>query len=96
MYYAYQNGFCWQCKQEYDRHEIDFANGDRLRIFRAQCYDTPRGPLQTYHCTAADRVEIVKRSTDRTALEDALRYTDLQQSVHKAICQRLKQLCCHF
>lgn len=25
MYYAYTDGLCWQCKQAYDRHAVDFA-----------------------------------------------------------------------
>jgi hypothetical protein len=63
-----------------------------MRLFKGPCYDTPRGPLQTYHVTAGDRVDIVKASTDRAALEDAMRIPDLQKSVADAITRRLKQL----
>ena len=65
---------------------------DRWRIFFAARYDTPRGPVQTYYCSTTDRIQAIKRSTDRTALEDALGDQELQQSVRTAIVKRLKQL----
>ena len=65
---------------------------DLQRLFKGPLYDTPRGPLQTYHCTAGDRIDIVKHSTDRAALEDALRVPDLQKSVADAIHRRLRNL----
>lgn len=63
-----------------------------LRLFKGPLYDTPHGPRQTYHITAGDRVDIVKRSTDRAALEDALRVPDMQKSVADAIRRRLNKL----
>ena len=64
----------------------------KLRLFKGPLYDTGHGPLQTYHCTAGDRVDIVKHSTDRAAMEDALRVPGLQKSVADAITRRLRKL----
>ena len=63
-----------------------------LRLFKAALYETPRGPLQTYVNASAERVDIVKRSTDRAALQDALGALDLQKTVACAIQRRIKQL----
>lgn len=63
-----------------------------LRLFSAALYETPRGPLQTYVNSSAERVDIVKRSTDRAALEDAISAPYLQKTVICAIQRRLKQL----
>jgi len=65
---------------------------DPLRVFKGPIYDTPRGPIKAYCCSASDRVEIVKKSSDKGALEDALRSPGLQKSVHSAITSRLKKL----
>ena len=67
-------------------------NADLLRLFKGPLYHAKGGPLQTYHCTAGDRVDIVKRSTDRAALEDALRVPDMHKSVADAIKRRLRNL----
>lgn len=64
----------------------------KLRLFKGPLYDTPRGQLQTYCADAAGRVDIVNKSTDRAALEDALRVPDMQKSVADAIRRRLKKL----
>ena len=68
------------------------SDADILRLFKGPLYDTGRGQLQTYHCTAGDRIDIVNASSDRPALEDALRVPDLQKSVADAIRRRLKQI----
>lgn len=65
---------------------------DDLRLFKGPLYETGHGPLQTYHRSASDRVDIVKHSTDRAALEDALRVPDLQKTVADAIHRRLRKL----
>ena len=65
---------------------------EHLRLFKGPCYETPRGQHQTYHCTAGDRIDAVKRSSDRGAMEDALRTPSLQKSVADAIHRRLRQL----
>ena len=36
MYYAYTDGLCWQCKQEYDRHASDFAAAEDIDCGKAQ------------------------------------------------------------
>jgi hypothetical protein len=72
--------------------DVDYLKSDKLRLFRGPHYDTPHGPLQTYHCTAGDRVDIVKASSDVLALKDALASPDLQKSVSDAINRRLRQL----
>ena len=72
------------------RNESDMTHGaDLLRLFKGPTYE---GHPQTYHCCAADRVDIVKKSTDRAALEDALHVPDLQKSVADAIRRRLRKL----
>ena len=63
-----------------------------LRLFKGPLYDTPRGPLQTYCCAANERIEVVRHSTDRAALEDALRAPDLRKIVADAIHRRLRKL----
>lgn len=63
-----------------------------LRLFKGPLYETGHGPLQTYCADAAGRLDIVKKSTDRAALEDALRAPGLQKSVADAIRRRLKKL----
>jgi len=68
------------------------STDDPLWPFACQVYDTPRGPLQTYQVSASDRLDAVKRMTDRAALEDALRAPDLQKSVADAIHRRLRKL----
>ena len=72
-----------------DVHQLE---SDRLRLFRATLYQTSFGPMQTYHCTASDRVNIVKASADVEALRDALKSPELQKSVADAIKRRLRQL----
>ena len=65
---------------------------DPLRLFKAALYETRSGSLQTYVNSSAERVDIVKRSTDRAALEDAIGAPDLQKTVICAIQRRIKQL----
>jgi len=62
------------------------------RLFYGPIYETPGGPLQTYHCDAASRIDAVKRCSDRAALEDALQTPELQKSVADAIHRRLRKL----
>lgn len=45
-----------------------------------------------FEATAGDRVDIVNKSTDRAAMEDALRAPGLQKIVADAIKRRLKKL----
>lgn len=69
-----------------------FGGADKLRLFAGPVYDTRNGPLQTYCADAAGRLDIVKKSTDRAALEAALRVPDMQKSVADAIKRRLRNL----
>jgi hypothetical protein len=63
---------------------------DPLRLFHGPRYDLPSGPLQTYHDSAAERCEIVRKATDVDALKDAL---DLvQTTVRVAIQRRIRKL----
>lgn len=62
------------------------------RLFNGPLYETSSGPLQTYHCDAASRIDAVKRCSDRAALEDALQTPELQKSVADAIHRRLRKL----
>ena len=73
-------------------YHISDLGADNLRLFKGPLYDTPSGPLQTYCCAANERIEVVRHSTDRAALEDALRVPDLQKIVADAIRRRLKKL----
>ena len=68
------------------------SDADLQRLFKGPLYDTGHGPLQTYCCAANERIEVVRHSTDRAALEDALRAPDLQKIVADAIRRRLKKL----
>jgi hypothetical protein len=72
--------------------EYEMNQPDPLRLFKAALYETGSGSLQTYVNSSAERVDIVKRSTDRAAMESALRWPDLQKTVAGAIKRRIKQL----
>lgn len=65
---------------------------DLLRLFAGPRYEMESGPLQTYNCTAADRIDCAMASTDRAALEDAMCLPGLQKSVRGAIERRIRQL----
>lgn len=60
--------------------------------FAGNVYETPRGPIQTYTCAASDRIEAVRRMTDREQLAAALDVPRLQKSVAAVIRWRIKQL----
>lgn len=62
------------------------------RLFHGPVYETPSGPMQTYYCDTASRIDTVKRCSDRAALEDALQMPELQKSVADAIHRRLRKL----
>ena len=68
------------------------THSDTAWPFRAALYDTPNGPLQTYYTGTADRIEAVKRMTDRAQLEAAATLPELQKTVAAAIARRLRQL----
>ena len=68
------------------------STDDPLWPFAGQVYDTRCGPLQTYQLSASDRIDAVKRMTDRAQLEAALAVPDLQKSVADAIRRRLRAL----
>ena len=76
------------------KHEesVARASNDNLRLFHGPVYDTPHGPLQTYHTGAEDRSRIARTSKDIPALRDALASPDLQKTVAGAIRHRLRQL----
>ena len=63
--------------------KIDSASleNHKLRLFKGPLYETGHGPLQTYCADAAGRLDIVKKSTDRAALEDALRAADSREGL---------------
>ena len=65
---------------------------DTWKPFAAWVVDTPRGPLQTYYCSATDRITAVKRMTSLDQLHAALKVDDLQKSVEQAIHRRIKAL----
>ena len=60
--------------------------------FAGDVYETPRGPIQTYSCAANDRIDAVRRMTDRAQLTAALDVPGLQKIVEGAIRRRIKQL----
>lgn len=60
--------------------------------FKATLYQTERGAIQCYHCSAEDRRAAVMRMTDRTQLEASLKVPGVQKSVISAINRRMRQL----
>jgi hypothetical protein len=61
-----------------------------LRLFNGPRYETIVGSIQTMVMSADERIEIVRRTTDIQALQDA---RDLvQTTVRNAIDRRLRQL----
>lgn len=60
--------------------------------FAGAVYETPRGQIQCYQVSASDRIDAVKRMTDRAQLAAALDVPGLQKSVAAVIRRRIKQL----
>lgn len=65
---------------------------DSWKPFAASIVETPSGQLQTYYCSATDRITAVKRMTSLDQLHAALKVDGLQKSVETAIHRRIKAL----
>lgn len=59
--------------------------------FKAYVYPSDRGPVQTYHCAADDRLRAVP-TFDAAQCAAALRVPGLQAAVRKAVERRLRRL----